>query len=175
MVDLAADQARLRVYVFRRGALAAVGHDLQLDARLLTLAVDGLRVRAECRLEALEVAGAIKGGALDAAAFSAQEKREIQENMRRQVLQIDRFPTAVYEGVGTEDGGGYLIRGSLSLHGVKRELEARVRPRGPDLVAELTVDQPSFGIKPFKALLGALKVADEVKVEVVVPRRDAIS
>jgi hypothetical protein len=46
-----------------------------------------------------------------------------------------------------------------------------VRAEGDRWVAEMNIHQPDFGIKPYTAALGALKVKPEVMVRISVPRQ----
>jgi polyisoprenoid-binding protein YceI len=57
------------------------------------------------------------------------------------------------------------VKGVLSLHGVMRPIEFDVTTTtGKDLKRKVTLSQKDFGIKPYKALLGTLKVKNEVDI-----------
>jgi polyisoprenoid-binding protein YceI len=64
---------------------------------------------------------------------------------------------------------GYDVEGTLTLTGVSRPVTVEVRRDGERLVAEVLVHQPAFGIRPYSAMLGALKVKADVLVRVSVP------
>ncbi|MBW1758625.1 MAG: YceI family protein, partial [Deltaproteobacteria bacterium] len=61
--------------------------------------------------------------------------------------------------------------GTLQLYGKSRSIQTSVRATGGRWVAELKLHQPDFGIKPFSAALGALKVKPDVLVRVSVPQQ----
>jgi hypothetical protein len=61
------------------------------------------------------------------------------------------------------------VRGKLALHGRERAVELALRREGERLRGEVRIEQPEFGIKPFRALLGALKIKPGVMVEIDVP------
>jgi polyisoprenoid-binding protein YceI len=57
------------------------------------------------------------------------------------------------------------VEGDLTLLGRTRPIAFDVTVADGTLHAVAVVTQTDFGIKPYSALFGALKVADEVKVE----------
>jgi len=50
-----------------------------------------------------------------------------------------------------------------------RPISAETRVEGGKQVAEVEIDQPEFGVVPFKAMMGTLKVKPVVRVKVSVP------
>jgi hypothetical protein len=169
MFDVA--KARCRIRIFREGVLAAVGHDLLLEVKDFRISIrEDLSVEAECRTASIEVLGAVKNGELDPRALSAKDLADIERDMLKKVLEVDRFPTAKLRSTSvTESAGRYRIAGLLSLHGTERRVEASGEKTAKEAIAKLTVNQPSFGITPFRVMLGALKIKPEVIVEVTVP------
>ncbi|MBW2588824.1 MAG: YceI family protein, partial [Deltaproteobacteria bacterium] len=70
-----------------------------------------------------------------------------------------------------ERGEGFAVEGTLQLYGKSRSIQTSVRAAGGRWGAELKLHQPDFGIKPFSAALGALKVKPDVLVRVSVPQQ----
>jgi polyisoprenoid-binding protein YceI len=68
----------------------------------------------------------------------------------------------------TEGAGGDLrVRGELSLNGKSAPVEFELATADEGRVTgSATVTQSAHGIKPYSALFGALKVADEVRIEI---------
>jgi polyisoprenoid-binding protein YceI len=64
----------------------------------------------------------------------------------------------------------FRVKGRLEIKGKTRELSFVVRPIGPDWVCEVKLHQPDFGIKPFSAMLGAMKIKPDVDVRLSVPK-----
>ena len=63
------------------------------------------------------------------------------------------------------DGERYAISGELTLGGQTHPLDFELEaPAGGGLTASAVLKQTDWGIKPYTALFGALKVADEVTV-----------
>jgi hypothetical protein len=159
------------VYVFREGALSGLGHDLKLLVTDFALEIEeGPAIRASARTDSLRVAGVLRGsdpGRVDASEPGARDRKEIERNVVRDVLEADRFPVASFHSKQVETtGDGYRVTGTLELHGVAREVTFVVEREGERAVARLSLQQPDFRIKPYRALLGALKVKPEVLIEV---------
>ncbi|MCB9730589.1 MAG: YceI family protein [Deltaproteobacteria bacterium] len=164
--------ARCFVYVEREGLAAAVGHDVKLAFPEFTLRVgEDRQVEAVVRTASLEVLGSVDSERrLKERGPSGGDRAEIAKNARTKVLETERYGEARFRSTAVEERrGGYAIRGRLEVHGREREVVVEADERDGELVARFQLHQPDFGIKPFKAMLGALKVKPDVLVEVVVP------
>ena len=64
------------------------------------------------------------------------------------------------------------MRGTLSLHGQELSGEFAVKRSEGRAVAEVELDVRRFGIRPFTAMLGALRVSPMVRVVVTTPWPD---
>ena len=56
------------------------------------------------------------------------------------------------------------VQGELELHGSRRPIRLVVRRAGEELELEHRIHQPDFGVTPYKAMMGALKVKSDVVV-----------
>lgn len=160
------------LYVYREGLLSPIGHDLKLQVSGFIIELDEHRqsLRAEFRADSLQVVGAIKNDVLDDAELSAHDKREIEENVREEVLEARQYPDISFRSTEImRTGASYRIVGELDLRGVKKELQFTTQQRSGRMLTELTIHQPDFHITPYRALLGALRVKPDVRVEVSVP------
>ncbi len=167
-----AKTAQCFVFTFREGLLSAAGHDLQLRATEFAIEVDDETRAIEARFAAdsLRVVGAIRGGQLARTTLRAQDKHEIESNISRYVLQPEKFPEIHFVSSGIDDKrGSFLVKGTLAMHGRRRSIKVTVRREEKAYAAECTLHQPDFGIAPYSALLGTLRIAPEVKVQVRVP------
>jgi polyisoprenoid-binding protein YceI len=71
-----------------------------------------------------------------------------------------------FHSPAVEEGGNALaVAGELTLAGATRPLAFDVDLDGGRVRAVALVTQSEFGVKPYSTLFGALKVADEVRVE----------
>ncbi len=167
-----AKTAQCFVFTFREGLLSAVGHDLQLRVTEFTVEVDDETRAIDARFAAdsLRVVSALRGGQLARSTLSTGDKHEIESNIRRNVLQPAKFPEIRFVSSGVDDKrGSFLVKGTLALHGRQRPIKVTVHREEKAYAAECTLHQPDFGITPYTALLGTLRVAPEVKIQVRVP------
>ncbi len=56
------------------------------------------------------------------------------------------------------------IGGDLSLHGVTKSNDFDIDTNGAKLEGMITLLQKDYGIKPFKAMLGTLKIKNEINI-----------
>lgn len=167
---LGPDRGRILLRTFRDGLAAQAGHDLTIEATRWSgeLAVNddlspaGLEVRIDLgALVVREGAGGVKP-------LTDRDRREIAVTARR-VLGADQHPEAVFAADSFQpaaDGGGQ-ISGTLTLRGQARPVRLQVKLTGAGRYhAEAQVVQSSYGIKPYTAFLGALRVRDAVDVAV---------
>lgn len=167
-----ASNSECRVFVRRAGLLSAVGHDLELRATDLAIDVDvaALHVRARVPAGALEVVDAIEGRERRPGKLSAKDKAQINENVANDVLEVARFPAIEFESTRVEPApDGYRVHGRLSLHGQTRALAFVARRSGARLSGEVGIHQPDFGIEPYRALGGALRIRPDVSVVFELP------
>jgi len=155
----------VRVKTGRQGMASKVGHDLTLQAGnwKATLTVDGDPARSEVHAtvepRSLEVTAATGG----AKPVSDKDKKDIMKNISG-LLGNDSI-TFTSTSVEPKDDSSVKVAGALSIAGQSRPvtLDLRTTPDGR-MTGSLTVVQTQFGIKPFSAMMGALKVKDEVEV-----------
>ena len=159
--------ARVEVFTFKEGLLSAMGHDLKIAVTGLSIAVDDASraITATFDARSLRVIGTAAGGAL-----SDKDRREIEGNIAKDVLAADRFPQIRFTSTRVAPrGDGFEVTGDLELHGQRRALTFVSRRAGDRHVAAITLHQPDFGIKPYRAPLGVLKIKPDVRVEISLP------
>ena len=97
--------------------------------------------------------------------------REIEANVANEVLDAKTYREVRFHSVSVVPvAEGFFVDGRLEIKGKVRESTFHVRAVGPDWVAELSIHQPDFGIRPFSAMFGAMKVKPDVDVRVSVSR-----
>jgi len=169
---LDAAAARCRVFTFKEGLLSRVAHDLEIDVTRFEIEVsDDGAVVARFWPDSLRVLHALEDGRPAPRALSDKDKRKIEKNIEAEVLEVKRHPGPItFRASGASGSDGPLtIEGTLTLHGRERRLTVRARREGDALLARVRLHQPDFGITPYSAMLGALKIQPEVEVEVRVP------
>ena len=152
----------LRVRTSRSGAAAKAGHDLLIEVTAweATIAVgDEAHVELSAdagSLHVLEGTGGIQS-------LGDDDKAEIHKTIVGDVL---KGRPIAFRSTAVEEGGDALaVAGELTLAGTTRPLAFDVDLDGGRVRATVVVTQSEFGMKPYSALFGALKVADAVRVE----------
>lgn len=160
----------LHLRTTREGLAAKVGHDLLLKVGRWSGSVDvpdpadpgsaGLSVRIE--MNSLEVVEGTGG----ASPLDAGDRTDILRNAAK-TLDVEHFPTATFTASAVRPAsGGAEIDGQLDLVGGSGNLTLTIAEVGETgWRATGTVVQSQFGIKPYKAFLGALRLSDPVTVE----------
>lgn len=167
-----ATTATCQVFTFKEGVLSAVAHDLRLRVERFTIDLDEAAgtVQATFSAGSLRVDCAMKNGREDFDALSDRNRREIEGNIVDDVLHAKRHPEIVFRSTKLAgEGNERRLEGTLSLHGAERPLRVTARRQAGQWVAEVELGQPDFGIKPYSAMLGTLKVQPIVRVRVSVP------
>lgn len=161
------------VFSFKDGLLARLAHDLKMQVERFSIELDeeSRRIEATFDPSSLQVVCAQIDGRDDSSALSNGDKKKIYDNITKDVLRARKHPEIQFESTEVVSrGDGFLVEGQLQLHGRSRAIQVDVRPEGGRWVTEVTIHQPDFGIKPFTAALGALKIKPDVRVRVSVPR-----
>lgn len=161
------DEVECLVFTFKEGLLSAVAHDLKLKATAASLTVSGGVVSLRVEAASLRVVCARQGDQDAPGVLSDKDRAKIEKNICEDVLDARRFADVTFRSTKAEARGeGWWVEGDLSLHGVTRRISAEVKRQGAHWVAEVSLHQPDYGIKPYSAMLGALKVQAGVKVVV---------
>lgn len=172
MITLGPDTASCEVFTFKEGLLSPVAHDLLLRVTAFELAIDPATPAISARLDArsLRVVSAMRDGRPAPDALSAADRADIERTLQGAVLDAGRHPEIRFvSSAAAADGGGYRVEGTLTLAGASRPLTVRAVREEGRLVASVRLHQPDFGIKPYRAMLGALRVQPDVVVRVSIP------
>jgi polyisoprenoid-binding protein YceI len=163
------EQGSLILRTARQGIAAQAGHDLTIEVARwsgeLVLAEDPsmstVAVTADTgSLRVLDGSGGI-------APLSERDKREIARTARR-LLDSDRQPEARFNSATTtlKDPEHAVLEGNLVLLGRERPFRLEITHLGGGRYRGTgTILQTEYGIKPYTAFFGALKLADPVTVE----------
>jgi polyisoprenoid-binding protein YceI len=165
---LGPESGSLSVRTGRRGAIAKAGHDLLIEVgawgATVQLAADPgqsvLELTADSRsMRVVDGSGGMK-------ALDEDDKSGIAQTIEEEVL---KGTAIVFRSTSvTAPGDGQLrVRGDLELAGGINpvEFDLRVADDGR-LTGSALVKQSAWGMKPYTALFGTLKVADQVEVSI---------
>jgi polyisoprenoid-binding protein YceI len=164
------DKGRITLRTSRDGLVASAGHDLTIDAVRWSgeLVVGGDGAPASLAVKVDLGALVVRSGSGGIKPLTDRDRREIAVTARK-VLKADRNPEATFTGTSFDPAanGGGTIGGTLTLAGQTRPVRLEVTQTAPGHYrAATTVRQTDFGIKPYSAFLGSLKVADAVEITV---------
>ena len=151
----------------RKGAAAKAGHDLVIEVTSWSATLELADEPAQSSLGLDADAGSLRvregtGGVME---LGDDDRREIEKNIDGEVL--SRQPIEFRSTSAEGDGERLRVRGDLTLVGRSHPVEFDLRLASDGAIrGSATLRQSDWGIKPYTALFGALKVADEVEVEV---------
>lgn len=167
-----ASNAECFVFTFKEGLLSPVAHDLRLRVTRFSIEVAASQgtVVASFDTNSLSVDCPMKDGVENPNALSAADKAKIAGQIREDVLNATKHPQATFRSnaVSARTDGGYDVSGELELHGVTQALTVATHLVDGRQQLELELHQPDFGIVPFRALLGTLKIRADVTIRVTV-------
>ena len=162
--------AKIEVFTYKDGLLARLAHDLRLSLGRFEIVREGDEIRGRFWPGSLTVDGAIgRGGELDTRALSASDRSKIAGNIAEHVLDLARFPEAAFTGKLAAGEGTHTLEGTLTLVGRAVPLRVSVRAAGGRLLAEVPLVPSRWGIAPYRALAGAIKLQDRVLVKLDLP------
>ena len=164
--SLGPENGELLVHTRRQGAASMAGHDLEMivtqwaatltlgEASSLTLSVDSSSFR-------------VREGRRGVRALEEDDKENIRQTIDAEVRKRTSIEFRSSEVDATADGDHLRVYGELELMGQTHPLEFDLEATDTSkLTGRATVKQTDFGMKPYTALFGALRVADEVEVTV---------
>jgi polyisoprenoid-binding protein YceI len=158
------DNATLQVKTYREGVAAKAGHDLVIDVTRWDAMVEvadepaGSTIELNADPGSLEVREGLRG----VKPLTERDRADIRKNIDAKVLGSDpiRFRSS---HVRLDDE--LMVEGELSMAGSTRPLSVRLTLQDDGAVSgTVALVQSDWGIKPYRGLMGALKVRDEVEV-----------
>jgi hypothetical protein len=159
---LGADDGTLSVRTGRTGTVAKAGHDLLIEVRAWTATLDleapRLTLDADATsLHVVEGTGGIKS-------LDDDDRANIRQTIDDEILERNDIRFRSTDVQRTD--GGLAVRGDLTLVGTTRPIAFDLALSGGRVTGTAVVTQTEWSIKPYSALFGTLKVADEVRVEI---------
>lgn len=160
------EQGALRVHTYREGMAQKAGHDLVIDVveweAKVEVSPDGTPTAVELQADPGSL-GVIEGRR-GIKPLTDSDRKEIRSTMDREILRGQ--PIAFKSSHVGLAGDRLDVDGELTLAGSTRQvgfvLELSVDGH---VTATLPVTQSEWGIKPYRAFMGALKVRDQIEVK----------
>lgn len=156
----AAAHSTITIHVGKTGALSGFGHNHVIVAPIAHGMVDSKAMKVEITVMTAQMKVADTE--------SEKDVPEIQRTMLGPtVLNAAKFPEIHFKSSRVEQTapGHFRVTGTLSLHGVNKQLTFAVTESQKRYQGKTKFLQTAFGIQPVKAGGGTVKVKDELELE----------
>ena len=102
-----------------------------------------------------------------------EHRSEVQNSMQERVLESARFLEISFSSEDIQPIGDNVwnVSGNLQLHGQTGFAHLSVRNVDGRYIGATTIKLTDYGIHPISALEGAVKVRNELKIDVVIKSR----
>jgi len=164
---LGPSNATLSVKTGRTGAAAKAGHNLVIDVTEWDATVVGGDAPSFA-LTADSSSLRVRSGEGGLKPLGDDDKAEIEKTINKDILKKKAIEFQSTSVTANDDGSQLSVSGNLTLMGSKTEpitFKLAVRPDGK-FTGSATVVQTNWGIKVYSAMFGALKVSDDIEVEI---------
>ncbi len=170
---LTPSSGKLFVYTFKEGVFSSVSHDLLLevtDFKVHLTVPNGEMAAAGISLEAssdsLKVICAMKKGKRQPGILKRKDKYDIKTFMENDVLHTSKYHKITFQSIEIQQEDTYYrVKGKLFLHGTIKIITFKLKSDdGKRFKGAVILSQTHFGIKPFNALMGTLKVRNRIKI-----------
>jgi polyisoprenoid-binding protein YceI len=165
---LGPQSGRLLVHTTRTGLGAKAGHDVTIEvtrwhghATVDTADPANSSVTVEVAVDTFQVREATGG----VKPLTEADRAEINKTLG-EVLHTAQHPTIASQSTRVDgSAGSFALDGDLTIMGVTRPVTVQGRVTDGRVVGRAAVVQSQWGIRPYSAFFGALKLRDEVKVD----------
>jgi polyisoprenoid-binding protein YceI len=166
---LGPDDGTLLVRTKRGGAAAKAGHNLTMHVTSWEAVLDVGATLSDSTFEVDVDGGSLRviEGTGGMQALGDDDKANIHQTIDDEVLKQERITFQSSQVQGMAGDSGLSIQGDLTLLGATHPIgfDIEIGDEGR-LSCVATLKQSDWGIKPYSALFGALKVLDEIEVEI---------
>lgn len=158
------NNGEMLVKVYREGMAKKVGHDLIIEVKSWEAEANiadepqNSTFRGSADVNSFTVRQGVGG----VKPLSDSDKADIKKNITKKILTNSNITfTSTTVNPSTN-----MVTGEMSIMGRSQPIDIKLTESGGQVKATMTVVQSKWGIKPFQAMMGALKVRDPVEVEV---------
>ncbi len=166
-----------QIFTCKEGMLSGLAHDLHINVTSFDIDLGGTDHFISARFDArsLRVDCAMVNGRERPDILSLREKDDINNNIIREVLHTDLYPEILLLSSSVKkQEEDYFVTGQLVLHGQTREISFVVRKENEkQYVSDVSLHLPDFGIKPYSALFGAIRIKPDILIHIVIPAEHA--
>lgn len=164
--SLGPEQATLRIRTGRKGAAAKAGHDLLIEVTAWKATIQAGAEAAATKISLTADARSlrVREGTGGMKSLGDRDRNSIQQTIDDDVLKGTAIEFA--STAARDTAAGLVVDGELELFGRRHPVSFTLSVGdGGELSAAARLRQSDWGIKPYSGMFGALKVADELAVE----------
>jgi hypothetical protein len=156
------ENGSVKIKTGREGAAAKAGHDLVLEATTWDGTLE-IGDSPSCKLTVDPGSIEVREGSGGAKPLGDKDKSDIKKSMKDKILGSSQIS---FESSDVKvDNGSMNVSGNLSVAGSSNSITVPLTLGDDGTVrGSVKLSQSDYGIKQFKALMGALKVSDSVEV-----------
>ncbi|HET7050764.1 MAG TPA: YceI family protein [Solirubrobacteraceae bacterium] len=159
------ENGRLTVHTMKGGAAAKAGHNLVIEVTSWQGALHvGDETTVTLRADARSMR--VREGSGGMTSLGDGDKENIEQTIDDEVLKGTPIEFRSTACEVSPEGDRLTVSGELELAGRRAPVTFELLVEGGRLSGSATVKQTDFGMKPYSALFGTLKVLDEVQVAV---------
>ncbi len=154
-------QSMITIHVGKAGFFSGFGHTHTVVAPVERAEIDPAKMTASIVVLTKQMRVVDKD-------VSEKDRTEIQADMLGpKVLNAQQFSEIVFRSSKIEPAGQqqYRVAGTLELHGIRREVSFTVSGGPEHYTGTTRLKQTDFGIQPFSAGGGTVKVKNELELE----------
>jgi len=170
---IVASESSFWVFVPKTGLLSGLAHDHEIGVKSFTGKIVVPEAGASSGSLELDV-DATSLAVLDKKP-SEDDKKKIYNSMHNEVLESARHPKITFKSASVSDlkqtGGeayNFTLNGDLTLHGVTKRIvvpvSLTINAKELRAIGKYTLRQTDYGIKPYSAAGGTIKVKNEITV-----------
>ena len=169
---LGPDAGTLWVRTGRTGAVAKAGHDLLIHVTAWEATLE-VGEQSSAALTADASSLRVQEGTGGMQALDDGDLANIHQTIDDEVLMRTEIAFRSTSVQPAADGSGIAVEGELTLSGATHPIAFELAVEDGRLTGSAVVTQTAWGMKPYSALFGALKVADDVTVGIDAELRPA--
>jgi hypothetical protein len=157
---LGPENGTLTVRTGKAGAASKAGHNLEIEVTRWSATLDDNAAELTADATSMRVISGSGG----ISPLGDEEKAGIAQTIDEEVLK--GTPIAFRSSSVTRDGDRIDVAGELELSGTTHPLTFALTDDGGHITGSAQVKQTDWGMKPYSALFGTLKVADVVEIAI---------
>lgn len=157
--------ATICVYTYKEGLLSKLAHDLRFTLTRFNISARGTEVSARFELASLRCDGVMRTGKLERGELSQSDREKIHETLR-DVLSTREYGEARLTAKLQTKEPPFALEGQLTLRAETKPIALRLERSEDRLLGEITIVPSQWGVRPYRALGGTLKLQDRVRITI---------